>query len=83
MRDGTIMLVGLAVAGVLSVSVGVSAFLYAPPVNFPGEWAWLNEWGEIGVAAAAGFFAFVFTLVITQFVLVAKGFNEFDDMEGF
>ena len=78
MNDGRLLGVGFALAVVLGISVGVLAFLFAPPIHFPGQWSWLDAWGQLGVTLAAGWAAFVLTMVLTVFALVAKGFADHD-----
>ncbi|QRV14255.1 hypothetical protein JMJ58_15080 [Haloterrigena salifodinae] len=76
MKAGTRLMTGLAIGAVAGATVATGAYFFAPPIQFPGEWSWLNEWGQIGVALAAGWFVFVLSLVLTQFTIVASGFNE-------
>lgn len=76
MKLGTHLLTGAAIGAVIAVSVALGAYTFAPPFQFPADYAWLNDWGRIGVAIAAGWGAFVVTLFLTIFAAVARMFND-------
>lgn len=76
MKMGSRLMIGFGAGLALGVIVGGIAYVAAPPIQFPGQWSWLNTYGKLGVTFAAAWFAFVFTLVLTVFSMVASGFNE-------
>ena len=69
MKIGTRFMTGMAIGAVTGVTVATGAYFFAPSVEFSGEWSWLNEWNQIGVALAAGWFMFVLSLVLNPFRL--------------
>ena len=76
MNDGQLLMGGLVAGLALGTVVAVGTYVVAPPITLPAGWGWLAVYGRIGVAAGAGWFAFVFTAVLTVFAMVARGFAE-------
>lgn len=80
MKMGTRIMVGVGIGCVLALLVGVVAFAVAPPFQFPDQWAWLNEWGRLGVAAGAAMATFGLAWFFTVLSIAVSMFNDFGEM---
>lgn len=69
---GTQVLTRTGIGTGLALIIGGLAFAFAPSsVQFPDQWAWLNEWGRYGILAATVGIITALSAILTVLSIIA------------